>query len=198
MQSGSNTTKPPGMLRFVLFPSSTGKTTGRPGLIVPFAWQGDQRLRLWSPVWKKTNSGTGPAWPYRGHQEELIRAVKATGKADHRGARRAAPSRWTTGLNRQTESWISGIQTKKENSPCFHPFGDESPSSKLPITFPVAETQLPLVYNHKPTGRGDDYVNLTGFAAFPLDWAELYPFRIQRYTLQQAESGMKRYGRNLL
>jgi beta-glucosidase len=37
----------------------------------------------------------------------------------------------------------------------------------LPITFPIAEGQLPLRYNHKPTGRGDDYVDLTGEAAFP-------------------------------
>ncbi|MEK7226421.1 MAG: fibronectin type III-like domain-contianing protein [Bacteroidota bacterium] len=29
------------------------------------------------------------------------------------------------------------------------------------------EAQLPLVYNHKPTGRGDDYNNLSGLPLFP-------------------------------
>jgi len=40
-------------------------------------------------------------------------------------------------------------------------FGDVNPAGRLPITFPIAEGQLPLRYNHKPTGRGDDYVDLT-------------------------------------
>ena len=35
------------------------------------------------------------------------------------------------------------------------------------MTWPVFEGQLPLVYNHKPTGRGDDYVDLTGQPLFP-------------------------------
>ena len=45
-------------------------------------------------------------------------------------------------------------------------FGDANPPGRLPITFPVAEGQLPLSYNHKPTGRGDDYVDLTGSRSF--------------------------------
>ena len=28
--------------------------------------------------------------------------------------------------------------------------------------------QLPLSYNQKPTGRGDDYVDLTGMPLFPV------------------------------
>jgi beta-glucosidase len=31
----------------------------------------------------------------------------------------------------------------------------------------VAEGQLPLRYDHKPTGRGDDYLDLTGRPLFP-------------------------------
>jgi beta-glucosidase len=46
-------------------------------------------------------------------------------------------------------------------------FGDVSPSGRLPITFPVDEGQLPLTYDHKPTGRGDDYLDLTGHPLFP-------------------------------
>jgi beta-glucosidase len=44
----------------------------------------------------------------------------------------------------------------------------------LPITFPVFEGQLPLVYNHKPTGRGDDYDNLTGQPLFPFGYGLSY------------------------
>ena len=35
-------------------------------------------------------------------------------------------------------------------------FGNVTPAGRLPITFPMAEGQLPLSYNHKPTGRPCD------------------------------------------
>jgi beta-glucosidase len=38
----------------------------------------------------------------------------------------------------------------------------------------MSEGQLPLSYNHKPTGRGDDYVDLTGMAAFPFGFGISY------------------------
>jgi beta-glucosidase len=53
-------------------------------------------------------------------------------------------------------------------------FGDHNPSGRLPITFPVSEGQLPLSYNHKPTGRGDDYLDLTGMPLFPFGFGLSY------------------------
>jgi beta-glucosidase len=38
----------------------------------------------------------------------------------------------------------------------------------------VAEGQLPLFYNHKPTGRGDDYLDLTGQPLFPFGFGLSY------------------------
>ena len=32
-------------------------------------------------------------------------------------------------------------------------FGKESPSGKLPVTFPKVVGQIPMYYNHKNTGR---------------------------------------------
>lgn len=45
---------------------------------------------------------------------------------------------------------------------------------KLPITYPIDEAQLPLNYSHKPTGRSDDYLNLTGEPLFPFGYGLSY------------------------
>ena len=52
--------------------------------------------------------------------------------------------------------------------------GTRNPSGRLPITFPRNEGQLPLVYNHYPTGRGDDYVDGTGQPLFPFGYGLSY------------------------
>jgi len=53
-------------------------------------------------------------------------------------------------------------------------FGEENPSGKLPITFPVEEGQLPLSYNHHPTGRGNDYYDLSGEPLYPFGFGLSY------------------------
>ena len=53
-------------------------------------------------------------------------------------------------------------------------FGAENPSGKLPITFPIEEGQLPLTYNHHPTGRGNDYYDLSGEPLYPFGFGLSY------------------------
>jgi beta-glucosidase len=38
----------------------------------------------------------------------------------------------------------------------------------------TGDSQLPLVYNHKPTGCGDDYYNLSGSPLFPFGFGLSY------------------------
>ena len=46
-------------------------------------------------------------------------------------------------------------------------FGRANLTGRLPITRPMAEGQVPLICNHKPTGRGDDCLDLSGRPLFP-------------------------------
>ncbi len=47
-------------------------------------------------------------------------------------------------------------------------------AGRLPVTFPLAVGQLPLVYNHKPTGRFDGYLDLPGDPLFPFGFGLSY------------------------
>jgi beta-glucosidase len=110
-----------------------------------------------------------------GRQEELIRRVAATGKPTVVllvGGSAITMHNWIDSVKSILDVWYPGEAGGEAIAALL--FGDESPSGKLPITFPVHEGQLPLVYNHKPTGRGDDYTNLTGQPLFPFGFGLSY------------------------
>ena len=52
----------------------------------------------------------------------------------------------------------------------------------------MSEGQLPLYYDHKPTGRGDDYVDLTGQPLFPFGFGLSYTtFAYSNLSIEPAE-----------
>ena len=67
---------------------------------------------------------------------------------------------WIDGVNAVVEAWYPGEEGGNAIADVL--FGDYNPGGKLPITFPRFTGQLPLYYNHRPTGRVDDYVDLRG------------------------------------
>lgn len=73
-------------------------------------------------------------------------------------------------------------------------FGDYNPSGKLPITYPIHEGQLPLTYNHHPTGRGDDYYDLSGEPLYPFGFGLSYTkfefsnLKIQKENFHKSDS----------
>jgi beta-glucosidase len=109
-----------------------------------------------------------------GHQEALIRAVAATGKPTVvvvvGGSAVTMP--WLENVGAVIDAWYPGEVGGSAVADVL--FGDFNPAGRLPITFPVAEGQLPLRYNHKPTGRGDDYLDLTGQPLFPFGFGLSY------------------------
>jgi beta-glucosidase len=110
-----------------------------------------------------------------GRQEELITAVAATGTpvvVVVVGGSAVTMSSWLDRVGAVLDVWYPGEQGGPAVADVL--FGDANPAGRLPVTFPVAEGQLPLSYNHKPTGRGDDYVDLTGMPLFPFGFGLSY------------------------
>ena len=110
-----------------------------------------------------------------GHQEELIKAVAATGKpvvVVLVGGSAITMTNWINNVPAILDVWYPGEEGGNAVADVL--FGDYNPAGRLPISFPVHESQLPLYYNHKPTGRGDDYLNLTGKPLFPFGFGLSY------------------------
>lgn len=104
----------------------------------------------------------------QGKQEEMLDAVIATGKPVVVllvGGSAVTMENWLGRVDAVMDIWYPGDEGGYAVAEVLT--GKYAPSGKLPVTFPVHEGQLPLIYNHKPTGRGDDYNNLTGQPLFP-------------------------------
>jgi beta-glucosidase len=110
-----------------------------------------------------------------GHQEEMIRSIAATGRqvvVVLVGGSAITMEEWKDEVSAILDVWYPGEQGGHALADVL--FGDYNPAGRLPITFPMHEGQLPLYYNHKPTGRGDDYINLRGKPLFPFGYGLSY------------------------
>ncbi len=110
-----------------------------------------------------------------GHQEALINAVAKTGKPVIVllvGGSAITMNNWLHNASAVLDVWYAGEEGGAAIADIL--FGEYNPAGRLPITFPISEAQLPLVYNHAPTGRGDDYYNLSGLPLFPFGFGLSY------------------------
>nr|WP_294861381.1 glycoside hydrolase family 3 protein [uncultured Fluviicola sp.] len=110
-----------------------------------------------------------------GKQEELIKAIAATGKPIIVlivGGSAVNMNAWIDKVDAIGMLWYPGEEGGHAVANVL--FGKVNPAGRLPITFPLDEAQLPLVYNHQPTGRGNDYDNLTGQPLFPFGFGLSY------------------------
>lgn len=110
-----------------------------------------------------------------GQQEDLIKAVAETGTPTVvvliNGSAVTMKS-WMDKVGAIVEAWYPGEECGNAIADVL--FGDYNPGGKLPITFPQAVGQVPLYYNHKPTGRGDDYTDISGKPLFPFGYGLSY------------------------
>jgi beta-glucosidase len=109
-----------------------------------------------------------------GYQEELIRRLAATGTPTVvvlvGGSAITMP--WFDAVGAVLMAWYPGQEGGHAVAEVL--LGQVNPSGRLPITFPLEEGQLPLTYNHRPTGRGDDYADLSGRPLFPFGFGLSY------------------------
>lgn len=76
--------------------------------------------------------------------------------------------------NAMLESWFLGSETGHALADVL--FGDYNPGGRLPVTFPRSVGQLPLYYNHLPTGRPPDEKEKYTSKYIDRAWTPLYPF----------------------
>lgn len=128
-----------------------------------------------------------------GHQEELINKIAATGKPIVVllvGGSAVTMNAWKDNVKGIVDVWYGGEQGGNAIASIL--FGDENPAGRLPVTFPIDVAQVPLVYNHKPTGRGDDYNNLSGLPLFPFGYGLSYStFEYSDMQLAKKAIGVK-------
>ncbi|MFK8060400.1 MAG: glycoside hydrolase family 3 C-terminal domain-containing protein [Polaribacter sp.] len=110
-----------------------------------------------------------------GYQEKLIQEVAKTGTPTIVvlvGGSAITMQNWLQNVAAILDVWYSGDEGGNAIADVL--FGDYNPAGRLPVTFPIDVAQVPLFYNHKPTGRGDDYVNLSGKPLFPFGFGLSY------------------------
>jgi beta-glucosidase len=114
-----------------------------------------------------------------GVQEDLVKAVMATGKpvVVLINAGRPLVFNWTAdNVPAIVYTWWLG--TEAGNAIANVLFGDYNPSGKLPMTFPREVGQVPIYYNHFSTGRPAKDENATNYVSAYIDLknSPKYPF----------------------
>ncbi len=92
-----------------------------------------------------------------GKQQELIDAIKATGKpfvVVLFNGRPLTLSKVVGSAPAVLEAWAPGVEAG--NAVADVVFGKVNPGGKLPVSFPQRLGQVPIYYNHEPTGRPCD------------------------------------------
>lgn len=110
-----------------------------------------------------------------GRQEEMIREIAQTGKpviVVLVGGGPVVVTDFLKDIDGLIDVWYPGDMGGTAVADVL--FGDYNPAGRLPVSFPVDEAQLPYVYYHKPTGRGDDYLDMTGKPMFPFGYGLSY------------------------
>jgi beta-glucosidase len=114
-----------------------------------------------------------------GHQQQLVEAIHATGTPTIVVLMNGRPSTlgWIVEhIPAVLESWLPAQEGGSAIADVL--FGDANPGGKLPVSFPRGVGQIPVYYNHKPSGGRShwygEYVEMPATPLFPFGFGLSY------------------------
>ena len=118
--------------------------------------------------WAENHLGDRDSLDLVGRQNDLVKAVLATGKPTAVFLINSGPLA-VNYIAENVPAILEGFYLGEETGTAAADvlFGDYNPGGKLPVSFPRSTGQLPIYYNHKPTARRGYLYSTT---------APLYPF----------------------
>src|ERR1035437_7102306 len=131
--------------------------------------------QLCREAWSKEHIGDESTLNLIGEQEELVKAMVATGKpvvVYLMNGRPLSVNYISKNVPAIIEGWYMGQETGNAAADII--FGDINPSGKLTITFPKSVGQLPMYYNHKPAAQFHNYVSEDVLPLYPFGYGLSY------------------------
>jgi beta-glucosidase len=131
--------------------------------------------QLCREAWSKEHIGDSETLNLFGDQDELVKAIEATGKpviVYLMNGRPLSVNYIAKKLPVLIEGWYMGQETGTAVADVL--FGDVNPSGKLTITIPRSAGQLPMYYNHKPSAQFQNYVSQESTPLFPFGYGLSY------------------------
>lgn len=137
------------------------------------------------------NEGDNDDLALRGLQDELVDAVRATGKPIVVLMFSGGPLAFTH-VNASVPAvlycWYLGQEAGHAVADVL--FGDVNPAGHLPITIPRSVGQLPVYYNHAPSARRQGYVFDESTPLYPFGFGLSYTtFRVDGVRIARPEIG---------
>jgi beta-glucosidase len=123
-----------------------------------------------------------------GKQLDLLKAIKVTGKKVTVVLFNSRPLDLTdvaANADAIVEAWFGGIEAGNGLADVL--FGKVNPGGKLPVSFPRSVGQVPIYYNHEPTGRPCDVTQK--YNSRYRDIASCDPLYVFGYGLSYASFG---------
>lgn len=124
--------------------------------------------------WAETHLGDRDSLELVGRQNELVKAVSATGKPTIVFLTNSGPLAINY-IAENVPAILEGFYLGEETGTAVADviFGDYNPGGKLPVTFPRSVGQLPVFYNRKPTAKRG-YLFSTTEPLFPFGYGLSY------------------------